>query len=409
VTTAQATEDTRHDAGRARWRVSPAGVDVGLALAVTGVTVWGCYSESNPSAEAARMLVGQPVTPAPIWAYSLVAAAGLALVERRRRPRTVLLVSLAGVLAFTALGYIGYAALVIPPIALYTVALTASIREAVALAFMTLVALGGVVVAGPDRISSGDIALAGLVAVAVLAGIAGANRRRYIEAVRARSELIERTQQETTRRSVDAERLRIARELHDVVAHTMSTINVQAGVASYVTSDLPPPAADALRAIKTASKEGLRELRAILAVLRQADDPDSTQPQPGLGRLNALVAGVTAAGLPTTVVTTGHPPRTLPPTVDLAAYRIAQESLTNAIRHAGPATATVHVTYSPREVCLRITDTGAGPPVTTQTAAGHGLIGMRERASATGGSLQTGRAAGGGFEVTAHLPLEPTT
>jgi signal transduction histidine kinase len=317
----------------------------------------------------------------------------------------VLGVSLAGVLAFAALGYIGYAALVIPPIALYTVALTASTREAVTLAFATLVALGGIIVTGPDRISSGDIALAGLVAVAVLAGIAGANRRRYIEAVRARSELIERTQQETTRRSVDAERLRIARELHDVVAHTMSTINVQAGVASYVTSDLPPPAAEALQAIKAASKEGLRELRAILTVLRQADDPDSKQPQPGLARLNALVAGVTAAGLPTTVVTTGRPPQVLPPAVDLAAYRIAQESLTNAIRHAGPATATVHVTYGHHEVCLRITDTGSGPP-TAATLDGHGLTGMRERAAAAGGRLDAGRAPGGGFEVPAHLPLE---
>jgi signal transduction histidine kinase len=372
---------------------------------VTGITVWGCHGESNPSPEAARILGGQVVTPTPTWAYSLVVVAGLALVWRRRRPRVVLCVSLVGVLAFAALGYIGYAALVIPPIALYTVALTVSTLQAVAFAFATLIALGGVVVAGPDRISSGDIALAGLVAVAVLAGVAGANRRRYIEAVRARSELIERTQEEATRRSVDAERLRIARELHDVVAHTMSTINVQAGVASYVSSNLPLPAAEALQAIKIASKDGLRELRAILAVLRQADDPDSKQPQPGLDRLDALVAGVTAAGLPTTLVITGRPPRILPPTVDLAAYRIAQESLTNAIRHAGPATATVHVAYDHHEVRVRITDTGSGPPL-VPTPAGHGLIGMRERATAAGGRLDAGRAPGGGFEVTAHLPLE---
>jgi signal transduction histidine kinase len=264
-----------------RRRPAPFGVDVALAVAVTAIVVWGCHSESNPSAGAAQMLRGHVVVPPPAWAYLLIAAAGLALAWRRRRPRTVLGVSLAGVLGFTTLGYIGYAALIIPPIALYTVALTVTAGEAAVLALATLLGLGGVVVAGPDRISSGDIGLAGLVAVAVLAGIAAANRRRYIEAVRARAELLERTQQETTRRSVDAERLRIARELHDVVAHTMSTINVRAGVASYVTSDLPPPAAEALQAIKTASKEGLRELRAILNVLRQADDPDLTQPQPG--------------------------------------------------------------------------------------------------------------------------------
>lgn len=381
-------------------------VDLAMAVVVTGVTVWGCYAESNPSTEARRILEGHVITPAPAWAYLLVAVAGLSLIWRRRHPRVVLGVSLAGVLAFTALGYMSNAALVIPPIALYTVALTVSVPESFILGVVTLLVLGGVVVAGPiERVTSGDIALAGLVAIAVFAGLAGANRRRYIEAVQTRGELIERTQQEKTRRTVDAERLRIARELHDVVAHTMSTINVQAGVAAYVAGDLPPTAADALQAIKKASKDGLRELRAILAVLRQVDDPESNQPQPGLSRLNALVAGVSAAGLPTTIVTTGQPPNVLPPAVDLAAYRIVQESLTNSIRHAGPATASVQISYAQREIRLRITDTGCGP-ASSDTSGGHGLIGMRERAAAVGGGLDVGRARSGGFQVTAHLPLK---
>ncbi|HEX4221605.1 MAG TPA: sensor histidine kinase [Pseudonocardiaceae bacterium] len=378
-------------------------VDAVLAVAVAAVTVWGCYSESHPSTPA--LAPGPAIHPAPTWAYLLVVAAAFALVLRRRRPRVALGVALVGVLVFTALGYVSYAALIIPPIALYTVALTASTREAVILGSVTLLALGGVAVTGPSAgVSSGDIALAGLVAVAVLAGIAGANRRRYVDAVRARSELIERTHQERTRRSIDAERLRIARELHDVVAHTMSTINVQAGVAAYVAEDLPPATAAALQAIKIASKDGLRELRAILAVLRQADDPDTNQPQPGMARMDALVAGVIAAGLPTSLVTTGHSPSALPPAVDLATYRIVQESLTNAIRHAGPATATVEINYGDRELCLRITDTGWGPS-DTPTADGHGLIGMRERAAAVGGRLDVGRASGGGFAVTARIPL----
>jgi signal transduction histidine kinase len=390
-------------------RLPPAVIDLVLAVAVTGVTVWGCYAESNPTTEARAVPRGQVITPAPARAYLLVAAAGLALTWRRRHPRAVLGVSLAGVLAFTALGYMSDAALVIPPIALYSVALTVSARQAVTLGAATLLLLGGVVVAGPtDRVTSGDIALAGLVGVAVLAGIAGANRRRYIEAVRARAELTERTQQEETRRTVDAERLRIARELHDVVAHTMSTINVQAGVAAYVAGDLPPAAADALQAIKAASKDGLRELRAILAILRQVDDPESNQPQPGLSRLDALVAGVSAAGLPTTILTTGQPPNVLPPAVDLAAYRIVQESLTNSIRHAGPATATVQIRYDPREVTLRVTDTGRGP-APSAASGGHGLAGMRERAAAVGGDLDTGQARGGGFQVTARLPLRAAT
>ena len=389
-----------------QWRLPPLGVDIALATAVTGVTLWGCYSESNPSARALSVTRGHVIMPAPAWAYLLVAAAGLALAWRRRYPRAALAASLAGVLAFTSLGYVSNAALVIPPIALYTVALAVPAREAAILATVTLLVLGGAAFAGPaPGISSGDIALAGLVAVAVLAGIAGASRRRYTEAVRARAELAERTHREETRRIVDAERLRIARELHDVVAHTMSTINVQAGVAAYIGADLPPAAADAFQAIKTASKDGLRELRAILTVLRQVDDPDLNQPQPGLARLGALAAGVSAAGLPTSVFTSGQPPAVLPAAVDLAAYRIIQESLTNAVRHAGPASATVQITYAPREICLRVTDTGRGPPA-ARAGGGHGLIGMRERAAAAGGELAAGRGPDGGYEVTARLPLE---
>ncbi|MFC4031949.1 sensor histidine kinase [Streptomyces polygonati] len=403
MTTQEITHGVRGTTHRPRWRLPPRGADTALAVAVTGVTVWGCYSESNPSSQALRVLHGHVVTPAPLWAYLLIAVSGLALIWRRRCPRAVLAISLAGVLGFTALGYVSNASLVIPPIALYAVALTVSAREAVTLGAVTLVAFGGIVAASPfNSVGSGDIALAGLVAVAVLAGIASANRRDYLEAVRSRSELSERTQEERTRRSIDAERLRIARELHDVVAHTMSTINVQAGAASYVTGYLPAEAADALRAIKTASKDGLRELRAILSVLRQADDLEPHQPQPGLARLDALVAGVTASGLPANIVITGRP-CALPPAVDLAAYRIIQESLTNAIRHAGPATATVHLTYDHHEVRLSITDTGRGPAATGPTA-GHGLIGMRERAAATGGSLSAGAAVNGGFEVTENLP-----
>lgn len=388
------------------WRLSPLGADLAFAVVVSTVTVWGCSSESHPSDRALRLSRGHLIAPAPSWAYLLVAAGGLALIWRRRRPRAVLAVSLIGVLAFTALGYVSYAALTIPPLALYTVASTVAARQAVALAVTTLLALGAALIADPAAgATSGTVALAGLVAVALLAGIAGANRRRYVDAVRTRSELIERTHHEQTRRSVDAERLRIARELHDVVAHTMSTINVQAGVAVHVGSDLPPGIAEALRAIKTASKDGLRELRAILAVLRQVDDVEPNQPQPGLDRLDALIAGANAAGLPTTVVTSGGPARLLLPAIDLAAYRIVQESLTNVIRHAGPATATVYISYGDEALSVRVTDTGWGPRA-SRTSVGHGLIGMRERAAAAGGTFETGSARGGGFEVMATLPLE---
>ena len=172
-----------------------------------------------------------------------------------------------------------------------------------------------------------------LVVAALFAGLAASNRRAYIASISARA-------QDEARRRVDEERLRIARELHDVVAHTMATINVQAGVAGHVLKDRPEAAGEALRIIRTASKDGLRELRAILNVLRQADEADPTQPAPGLGQVDALIASASQAGLATSLRRTGVP-RPLPSEVDVAAYRIIQESLTNAIRHAGPAAATV--------------------------------------------------------------------
>ncbi|PZS20224.1 MAG: hypothetical protein DLM54_05860, partial [Acidimicrobiales bacterium] len=159
----------------------------------------------------------------------------------------------------------------------------------------------------------------------------------------------------------DAERLRIARELHDVVAHSIAMINVQAGVAAHVISEQPDEAARALVAIKGASKEALRELRTILDVLRQADEGDSMAPAPGLSQLDALVSTTTQAGLPTMLTVSGAA-RRLAPIVDLAAYRIVQESLTNVLRHAGPASASVSVTYRADDVVIAVEDDGRGVP-----------------------------------------------
>jgi signal transduction histidine kinase len=223
--------------------------------------------------------------------------------------------------------------------------------------------------------------------------------------------------EQDARRRVDEERLRIARELHDVVAHTMATINVQAGVAAHVLSTRPETVAESLQAIKAASKEGLRELRAILNVLRQADDADPTQPVPGTAQLGTLITGACRAGLDTTLTVTGEPVP-LPAAVDLAAYRIVQESLTNAIRHAGPATAAVSLGYHHDELRVEITDTGRGPAPGHNGSdsngsdsngsdgnGGHGLAGMRERAATVGGSLETGPGPAGGFRVAARLPF----
>jgi signal transduction histidine kinase len=205
---------------------------------------------------------------------------------------------------------------------------------------------------------------------------------------------------------VDAERLRIARELHDVVAFSFATISVQAGVAVHVADEHPDMAADALRAIKAISGEASRELRAILGVLRHTAGAGDA-PSHGVAGLDTLAATTTSSGLPTRLVVSGRA-RSLPPAVDRAAYRIAQEALTNALRHAGPASATVTVRYEPDRLLVEVLDDGRGPDPRhgePEPGGGHGIAGMRERALALGGELDAGSDPRGGFRVRASLPV----
>jgi signal transduction histidine kinase len=387
------------------WRPpSPVG-DALFALVLVLLTVGGSIGEAYPFQPSDQVFQGHPV-PVPPWpAYLLVAVAAVVTVGRRRWPWWVLLVSSAAVAGYTELGYVNGAGLLAPLVALYTIAVVVPLRQALLAAAGVVVGLGWVtVVFNPLGTFSGVFpVLPAVVAVALFAGVAVANRRGRITALAARAELAERTREEEARRRVDAERLRIARELHDVVAHTMATINVQAGAVAYASPDLPAPAAAALAAIKDASKRGLGELRTILSVLRQVDEEDSTQPTPGLSALDSLVRMVSSAGLQTIVEITGVQ-RVLPAQVDLAAYRIIQESLTNALRHAAPATATIRLTFSDAWLDVEVSDTGPGPATSTVGGSGHGLRGMAERAVAIGGTLTAGPGPHGGFRVCAHLP-----
>jgi signal transduction histidine kinase len=386
-----------------RWLASPAR-DAALAVVVTFVVVLGAYSEGHPNQRFDLDQFPGHTAPHPTAALTLVALAGLALAWRRRYPVSVLAVSTTAVAVYSLLGYVNGAALLAPILALYAVATQVSARRTVVAAAATLAVLMAATAANNPlgHFSGGFDIIPFMVAAVAFAGIAVANRRAYVASIRDRAE-------QDARRQVDEERLRIARELHDVVAHTMATINVQAGVAAHVLSAKPEAAAEALQAIKTASKEGLRELRAILNVLRQADDADPVQPAPSLAQLDALVEGARQAGLPITLTVTGEAVP-LPAAVDLAAYRIVQESLTNVIRHAGPAVARVSLSYHPDELGIDVTDTGHAPKpapgyAPAGGAAGHGLAGMRERAAAVGGTVQTGPRPGGGYQVTARLPV----
>jgi YD repeat-containing protein len=378
-----------------RWRDSPARDPV-VAVIWTAVIVFGAYGESHPTGISFN---GEHVPHTPNAAFLLVVAAGLVLAWRRRYPLLVLTASGALVSAFSLLGYVNGSAVLLPTVALYTVAAWVSLRRALVAAGVTLVVLTACSAIGNPfgPAGGGIILLPGELVVALFAGLATSNRRAYIASISARA-------QDEARRRVDEERLRIARELHDVVAHTMATINVQAGVAGHVLKERPEAAAEALRIIRTASKDGLRELRAILNVLRQADEADPTQPAPGLGQVDALITSASQAGLPTALRRTGAT-RPLPQEVDVAAYRIIQESLTNAIRHAGPARATVWLDYDQEGLRVEVADTGRGVTAASPgTGSGHGLIGMRERAATVGGTLDTGPGPDGGFLVTARLP-----
>ncbi|MGI9009206.1 MAG: sensor histidine kinase [Streptosporangiaceae bacterium] len=381
-------------AGRT-WRNARAR-DAVLMVALTVSLVLAAYGEAHPS-NPADIPKDHPIPHTPDAALLLVAAAGVVLVWRHRYPLAVLAASTAAVAAYSLLGYVNGAALLLPQFALYAVALACGVWQASAAALVTLIVLmTGTAADNPFGPTGGGFYLIpAMIAAALFGGMAVSSRRAFVATITERAD-------DDARRRIDEERLRIARELHDVVAHTMSTINVQAAAAAMVLTERPDAAAEALQTIRIASKEGLRELRAILNVLRQADEADPTSPAPGLAQLPVLVEGAAKAGLPVAVRTTGEP-AALPAAVDLAAYRIIQESLTNVIRHAGPATATVSLGYEPDRLRIEIRDTGRGTPGGAHPRpGGHGLPGMRERAAAAGGELTAGPAGqGGGFAVTA--------
>jgi signal transduction histidine kinase len=394
-----------------RRRRHPLAADLLFTAVLLLLTVLGSIGESHPN-QGSDSIPSSAVAPWP--AYLLVAAGSVALFWRHRRPDAALAVALVSTLVYTGFGYENGASLLNPAVALYAYAATArtprargtvgSVRAAVATAVLVFALLLGVTAAAnPLGTFRGSFTVVPAdVAVALLAGLAVANQRAYVEAIRARAELAEQTREDEARRRVDAERLRIARELHDVVAHTMSTINLRAGVTAHVSRDLPEQVADALGAIRDASKNGLRELRAILAVLRQVDESEPTGPIPDLRELPLLIETVRSAGLPVELEVVGEQ-RALPAAIELAAYRIVQESLTNTLRHAGPATAIVRLDYADGHLDLDVVDTGTGSS-SDAGGAGHGLIGMRERALAAGGTLEARPGTASGFHVNARLP-----
>jgi len=226
---------------------------------------------------------------------------------------------------------------------------------------------------------------------------------RLVRRLAAQKALLEEREELVTREAVRAERDRIARELHDVIAHHVSMMGVQAGAGRLVIDRDPAKAKEALAAIELSSRHAVQELYRLLGFLRQAGDPDPLASQPGVGQLASLAAAMSGAELTVEVQIDGER-RPLPATVDVSAYRIVQEALTNTLKHARASRAEVHVRYWPGELEVEIVDDGRGNGGPGGASGGLGLIGMRERAALHGGRIDAGPAPGGGFAVRVKLP-----
>jgi signal transduction histidine kinase len=234
-------------------------------------------------------------------------------------------------------------------------------------------------------------------------GLAVYRQRSYVEAVRTQAAQEVRAQTELAARSAAEERLRIARELHDVVAHAMSVITVQAGVARYIDTGMPERASAALETIESTGRQALRDMRQLLGVLRAEGERAASSPAPALSDLDELVDGMRAAGTRVDL-RVGGDVRLLPEGLELSAYRIVQEALTNVVKHAATDHARVLLRYQPEELAIEIVDDGAGARAGA-SGSGHGLVGMRERAALHGGSLEAGPLPVRGYRVAARLPI----
>ncbi|MDG4821685.1 sensor histidine kinase [Asanoa sp. WMMD1127] len=382
-------------------RPRPTRVDVGLAVGLTVVAV----------------LLGQEQggdwRPLDLPGVLLIAGGTLPVAFRRSAPVLVLVCCASAWIGWIAAGYWPALNVYGTWLAVFTVAAQRPL-------WMAASAAAGAaaiwVYAGfrTDGSSMGSVLAQAAVfsAVAWKLGDTAQTLERNNHRLAALTERLRHEQEDRARRAVVDERVRIAQELHDIVAHHMAVVSVQAGMARYVFDTDPEAARAGLAVVADNSREAQEELRRMLGLLRtSADDasgdPDRS-PAPGVARLDELAERVRAAGVPTELVVTG-PARPLPPGLDACLYRVVQESLTNVLKHAGPASVTVALAYGDRHVTVTVTDNGRGPVPAADPGPGHGLIGMAERAHLYGGTLTAGPHAGGGFEVVLRLPLSRST
>ena len=382
-----------------RVEVQDALVAVVFTVSTTMVTIGIDSAEGGPALD----VVG----------YLSMLVVGGALAFRRRWPVPVLYATLVGLVVYLVGEYPGGPVFLGVFIAIGTVASILATREAVPHVVVAVVVLAGAALVRGST-GSGDptddnvwahLVYLSWTVVAFFIGKAIRDRRELLAGLRERNRHLEETREEEARRRVAEERVRIARDLHDIVAHNIAGISLQAATGAHVATAHPDQAHQALLAIREASKQTLDELRSTLHLLREGEDAAPLAPTPGLDALPTLVTSVEAAGIPVDLEVLGDV-SDVPDAVAGATYRIVQESLTNVMRHAGPATVVVRLESTPDGIDLRVEDDGRGASAAPDGApGGHGLAGMRERVLALGGSVAAGPRPGGGYAVRAWLPV----
>jgi signal transduction histidine kinase len=363
-----------------------------------GVVVAGLlFAEyvTDPTLHTADLVVG----------FAVSVGIGTLVTLRHRAPlallgATTVLITLR---AFIPPGGDGVAWGIVSLLAIYTVASERDGWEARVGMALTVVLAGSILVYNDGTWNFGDILFFGVLGATPWAfGRAIRHRREREQLLEEKAVILERDREQEMRQAVEDERARIARELHDVVGHALGVIVLQADGGRRVLSAEPQETERALETIERTGRAALVEMRRLVAMLRASEEQLALLPQPGLAQLGALAAQVRSAGLPVDVVVLGDP-SPLPAGVDLSAYRIAQEGLTNVLKHAGPAHATVTVRYGAGEVAIEVADDGAGS-TSSNGDGGHGLTGIRERVAMFGGELDAGPRNGGGYAILARLP-----
>ena len=367
------------------------------------------------AALAALLTVGA-VAEVTVAGYGPVPAVFAAMVTvalnwRRTYPLAVIVVGASAWTVPVLLGLVPSEAALTPLVALliavYSVARHAPTRRAVTGAVVALAAS----LAADLRMAHPGVSDFGFTAILIswpwFAGYALRSHALANSALADRAELLEAERDAKALAAVAAERGRLARELHDIIAHCVSVMVVQAGAAEEVIDRQPDRAREALRAVADSGRAALADLRTLLGLLRDSELPPALAPQPGISDLETLAAQVRAAGLPVHLRIEGEP-CALPPGIDLAVFRIVQEGLTNTLKHAGAAQVTVVVRYQPGSLHVSVTDDGQGTggDCGQDGGAGHGLAGMRERVLLYGGELQAGQLPGRGYQIVARLPVE---